>query len=196
MEMSEARSCGAWLVALEEKRAPYRVQTLTPGVPRSGRSILRLHPFGRMPAIEHGAFALYETQAILRYIDAVYPRSTAAAAGRGSDRPHESAHRHQTNLVSLPTSGTRHRVRTDREPGAIRHDTERGGDCRRGARCKTMAARRAQSTARRSCVLSGRPPVLARGRFARTADRLHRGRNRPKAQRFCAASRYWRGWVA
>lgn len=31
------------------------------------------HPFGRIPAFTHGDFQLYETQAILRYVDAVFP---------------------------------------------------------------------------------------------------------------------------
>ena len=31
-----------------------------------------MHPFGRVPAIRHGDFHLYETQAILRYIDATF----------------------------------------------------------------------------------------------------------------------------
>ena len=34
---------------------------------------LARHPFGRMPAIEHGDFRLYETQAALRYIDRILP---------------------------------------------------------------------------------------------------------------------------
>ena len=34
---------------------------------------LRRHPFGRVPAIQHGNFTLYETQAILRYLDDVFP---------------------------------------------------------------------------------------------------------------------------
>jgi glutathione S-transferase len=60
------------LVALEEKGAAYRVEQLDPGAVRS-EHYRRLHPFGRVPVIEHGAFVLYETQAILRYIDAVFP---------------------------------------------------------------------------------------------------------------------------
>src|SRR5262252_2460644 len=60
------------LVALEEKRAPYRVEALAPGATRTP-DYRRLHPFGRMPAIRHGDFHLYETQAILRYIDATFP---------------------------------------------------------------------------------------------------------------------------
>jgi glutathione S-transferase len=60
------------LVALEEKQAPYRIEALAPGATRTP-DYRRLHPFGRMPAIRHGGFHLYETQAILRYIDATFP---------------------------------------------------------------------------------------------------------------------------
>jgi glutathione S-transferase len=60
------------LVALEEKRAPYRVEALAPGATRTPE-YRRMHPFGRVPAIRHGDFLLYETQAILRYIDATFP---------------------------------------------------------------------------------------------------------------------------
>ena len=62
----------AVLVALEEKRAPYRIQALTPETLR-GEAYRQLHPFGRVPAIEHDGFHLYETQAILRYVDATFP---------------------------------------------------------------------------------------------------------------------------
>jgi glutathione S-transferase len=34
---------------------------------------LKKHPFGRVPAFEHGNFGLYETQAILRYLDDIFP---------------------------------------------------------------------------------------------------------------------------
>jgi glutathione S-transferase len=60
------------LVALEEKQAAYRIEALAPGATRTP-DYRRLHPFGRMPAIRHGGFHLYETQAILRYIDATFP---------------------------------------------------------------------------------------------------------------------------
>ena len=60
------------LVALEEKRAPYRIEALAPGATRTPE-YRRVHPFGRVPAIRHGDFHLYETQAILRYIDAAIP---------------------------------------------------------------------------------------------------------------------------
>jgi glutathione S-transferase len=59
-------------VALREKSAPYRVRTISPGENRTAE-YLALHAFGRIPALEHGDFRLYETQAILRYIDDVIP---------------------------------------------------------------------------------------------------------------------------
>jgi glutathione S-transferase len=34
---------------------------------------LARHPFGKVPAFEHDGFALYETQAIMRYIDERFP---------------------------------------------------------------------------------------------------------------------------
>lgn len=36
---------------------------------------LSRHPFGKVPAFEHDGFLLYETQAILRYIDEGFPAS-------------------------------------------------------------------------------------------------------------------------
>ena len=62
----------AVLVGLEEKDAAYRLQALSPPEIKS-EAYLKRHPFGRVPAFQHGDFALYETQAILRYVDAVFP---------------------------------------------------------------------------------------------------------------------------
>jgi hypothetical protein len=55
----------AALVTLEEKQASYRVEPIAPGVMRSD-AYRELHPFARMPVLDHGDFRLYETQAILR----------------------------------------------------------------------------------------------------------------------------------
>jgi len=63
----------AVLATLEEKGARYRLVPLTPGANRSPEHLAR-HPFGRMPLFEHDGFVLYETQAILRYIDRVLPQ--------------------------------------------------------------------------------------------------------------------------
>ncbi len=62
----------AALVVLEEKGAPYRLKPVRPGTLRSAEH-LSLHPFGRVPVLTHGDFRLYETAAILRYLDRVLP---------------------------------------------------------------------------------------------------------------------------
>ncbi|MBV9530187.1 MAG: glutathione S-transferase family protein, partial [Bradyrhizobium sp.] len=62
----------AVLATLEEKGAAYRVAALAPGSFRSGE-LRALHPFGRVPVFDHGDFRLYETQAILRYLDRILP---------------------------------------------------------------------------------------------------------------------------
>jgi glutathione S-transferase len=62
----------AVLVALEEKGLPYRFAPVAPGTMRTSEH-LACHPFGRVPYLEHGDFTLYETAAILRYVDRVLP---------------------------------------------------------------------------------------------------------------------------
>ena len=74
-------------LALEEKGVAYalrEVEIFGPGgVPADHRA---RHPFGRIPAFEHGAFRLYETGAITRYVDeafdgpALQPREPARRA--------------------------------------------------------------------------------------------------------------------
>jgi glutathione S-transferase len=59
-------------MGLEEKKAVYRVQVIGAGESKS-EAFLKKHPFGRVPAFEHGDFGLYETQAILRYLDDIFP---------------------------------------------------------------------------------------------------------------------------
>ena len=54
------------------KGAAYRVHVIAPRESK-GEAHLKRHPFGRVPAFQHGDFSLYETQAILRYIDDVFP---------------------------------------------------------------------------------------------------------------------------
>ncbi len=62
----------AVLATLEEKHTHYRIAAVAPGTGRKEPHISR-HPWGRMPVIEHGDFMLYETSAIMRYIDRVVP---------------------------------------------------------------------------------------------------------------------------
>jgi glutathione S-transferase len=63
----------AVLMALEEKGARYRLLPVAPQQLRSPAH-LQHHPFGRVPVLEHGEFRLFETQAILRYLERVLPQ--------------------------------------------------------------------------------------------------------------------------
>jgi glutathione S-transferase len=62
----------AVLATLEEKGAAYRFAPVAPGTMRAPEHLAR-HPFGRVPVLEHNGFSLYESQAILRYLDRVLP---------------------------------------------------------------------------------------------------------------------------
>ena len=73
-------------LALLEKYVSCRFETVdvfAPGGP--SETYLRRHPFGRIPAFEHGQAALYEACAICRYVDEAFPGpplQPADAAGR------------------------------------------------------------------------------------------------------------------
>jgi len=61
-------------LTLVEKESPYRlvpVDVFAPGGPPAEH--LARQPFGRIPALEHDGFQLYETGAIIRYLDEVLP---------------------------------------------------------------------------------------------------------------------------
>jgi glutathione S-transferase len=62
----------ATLLGLEEKGVAYTLAPLAPPETKQPAHLAR-HPFGRIPAFQHGDFALYETQAILRYVNDVFP---------------------------------------------------------------------------------------------------------------------------
>lgn len=78
-----ARTCR---LALEEKGADYdlvEVDILS-GASQTPEHLAR-HPFGKVPAFEHDGLELYETDAIIRYIDEAFPGTSlqpADAAGR------------------------------------------------------------------------------------------------------------------
>jgi glutathione S-transferase len=62
----------AALLTLEEKGAEYELAAMALGTLKQQPHLSR-HPFGRIPAFEHDGWMLYETQAIMRYVDAVVP---------------------------------------------------------------------------------------------------------------------------
>jgi glutathione S-transferase len=58
------------MATLEEKGARWRLAALKPGTSKQEPHLSR-HPFGRIPVLEHDHFTVYETQAILRYLDRI-----------------------------------------------------------------------------------------------------------------------------
>lgn len=70
-------------MALEEKGVPYK---LTPARPHSPE-VDCIHPFGKIPVMRHGNFTLFESRAIIAYVDRIFdgpklipddPRTAAA----------------------------------------------------------------------------------------------------------------------
>ena len=61
-------------LALEEKGVDYDLAEvdLLAGAARAPEHLAR-HPFGKVPAFEHDGFALYETDAIMRYVNEAFP---------------------------------------------------------------------------------------------------------------------------
>lgn len=67
-------------VTLKEKGLDYHLQAMAPGEHKSEEHLKR-HPFGRIPAFEHDGFAIYETQAIVRYLDDRFPHPPLTPGG-------------------------------------------------------------------------------------------------------------------
>jgi len=61
-------------LALEEKPAEYRLEAvdILTGAAQTPDHLAR-QPFGKVPAFEHDGVTIYETNAIVRYIDQVFP---------------------------------------------------------------------------------------------------------------------------
>jgi glutathione S-transferase len=62
----------AVIATLTEKGVSFRVVGMALGANKLEPHLSR-HPFGKMPVLEHGDFTVYETQAILRYLDRIVP---------------------------------------------------------------------------------------------------------------------------
>jgi glutathione S-transferase len=58
-------------LALAEKGVTHEFVSVGPSEFRSEAHLAR-HPFGKIPAFEHDEFMLYETQAIMRYVDEAF----------------------------------------------------------------------------------------------------------------------------
>ena len=59
-------------LVLTHKEVPYTFQDLEPEMGKP--SHLALHSFNRVPILRHGNFTVYETSAIVAYIDETFPR--------------------------------------------------------------------------------------------------------------------------
>ena len=59
-------------LALAEKGVTHELVEVSFGAHREEPHLSR-HPFAKLPAFEHDGFALYETQAIMRYVDERFP---------------------------------------------------------------------------------------------------------------------------
>ncbi len=60
------------LLALEEKGLPWRLAAIPMGGNRTP-DYCAIHPFQKIPTLDHGDFRLYETRAILDYLDRIAP---------------------------------------------------------------------------------------------------------------------------
>lgn len=61
-------------LVLAEKGLAYESVDVNPFAAEVPAGHRALHPFGRVPALVHDGFALYETGAITRYLDRAFPR--------------------------------------------------------------------------------------------------------------------------
>jgi len=76
-----ALTCSAPFWVAKRKGLAYRLNAIESET-RHSPEYLKLHPFGRIPVMEHSDFRLYETQAILRYIDTLGSTSAPALQPR------------------------------------------------------------------------------------------------------------------
>jgi glutathione S-transferase len=68
------------LLVLEEKGLPWRLAAIGMGGNRTPDYKARFHPFGKIPTLDHGDFRLYETRAIIDYIDQIAPEPSLTPA--------------------------------------------------------------------------------------------------------------------
>jgi glutathione S-transferase len=68
-------------MVLIEKQVAYTLEdvNLLKGEAKQGAHVAR-HPFGKVPSFDHDAFSLYETGAIVRYIDRAFPGTALTPA--------------------------------------------------------------------------------------------------------------------
>ena len=81
----EVRSCAASRSRSRKKTSAYHLHALAPGEHKQPDISLVIRS-AAVPAFEHDGFALYETQAILRYLDDVFPNPPLTPGNPSSGR--------------------------------------------------------------------------------------------------------------
>ena len=155
----------AVLATLEEKGASYRLSPVAPGTFRSAEHLAR-HPFGRVPVLEHNGFNLYETQAILRYLDRVLPTPSLTPAD-----PKRAARMDQAMNVNdwYLFQGVSNVIGFHRVIGPRLMGLKSDEAAIEAAMPKARGVRRAGAAFGRATVLR-RPSHIARRPFGRAAD--------------------------
>lgn len=87
--MSGSPNVRGAMLGLIEKGVDFELVTLMPPTWKMPEHLAR-NPFGRVPVLDHDSFVLYETQAILRYVDEAFPGPTLQPADA-----HEAARMNQ-----------------------------------------------------------------------------------------------------
>ncbi|MEL7282201.1 MAG: glutathione S-transferase family protein [Pseudomonadota bacterium] len=60
-------------MVLSLKKVPYSLENIDPFEEDAAESLREVHPFDRVPALRSDGFCIYETQAMLDYVEAVFP---------------------------------------------------------------------------------------------------------------------------
>ena len=68
-------------MALHEKGVAYETQDINPFADDVPKEYLKRNPFGRVPVLSHGVFDVYETPAILRYVEAAFDGPSLVPVG-------------------------------------------------------------------------------------------------------------------
>ena len=94
----------AWRVqlALEHKALPYELKVLSFSAGDTRKpEFLALNPRHRVPVLVHDDFVLYESNAIVEYLDEAFPatRRTALSGGRADPGAGTSAHHGSRRLL-------------------------------------------------------------------------------------------------
>ena len=59
-------------VVLHEKGVSYKTEEIDPFAANVPEDFLQRHPFGRVPVLSHGGFDVFETSAIVQYVNAAF----------------------------------------------------------------------------------------------------------------------------